>query len=70
MLSSSGAALSMTKRYDASMPGWQMRANDTHYVADFNGDGRKDLYVFKTRGWSRSCAAWRLRSWSRACATT
>lgn len=52
MLRSTGSALSMSKRYDASMPGWQMRANDKHYVGDLNGDGKADLYVFNGTNWS------------------
>lgn len=52
MLRSTSSALSMSKRYDASMPGWQMRANDKHYVGDLNGDGKADLYVFNGTNWS------------------
>lgn len=52
MLRSTGTALSMSKRYDGSMPGWQMRANDKHYVGDFTGDGKADLYVFNGTNWS------------------
>lgn len=52
ILRSTGAALAMQKRYDGSMPGWQMRRGDRHYIADFNGDGKKDLYVFNGENWS------------------
>jgi hypothetical protein len=52
MLRSNGASLSMSKRYDANMPGWQMRPNDKHYVGDFDGDGKADLYVFNGTNWS------------------
>lgn len=52
MLRSTGTALSMQKRYDGNMPSWQMRKNDRHYVADFNGNGKKDLYVFNGDDWS------------------
>ena len=31
-----------------------MRRNDRHYVGDFNGDGRADLYVFNGDNWSIS----------------
>jgi hypothetical protein len=34
------------------MPGWEMRPGDKHYVGDFNGDGRADLYVFNGDNWS------------------
>ena len=52
MLRSNGTSLSMSKRYDGTMPGWQMRANDRHYVGDFDGDGKADLYVFNGTNWS------------------
>jgi FG-GAP-like repeat len=34
------------------MPNWQMRSLDRHYVGDFNGDGKKDLFVFNGSQWS------------------
>ena len=52
ILRSTGAALAMQRRYDGSLPGWQMRNGDRHYIADLNGDGRKDLYVFNGTNWS------------------
>ncbi len=53
MLSSSGRNLSMVKRYDGITPGWQMRKNDRHYIADVNGDGKSDLFVYNYQDWSR-----------------
>lgn len=52
LLRSNGNSLSMSHRYDGSMPGWAMREHDRHYVGDFNGDGRADLYVFNGMNWS------------------
>ena len=52
MLRSTGASLAMSKRYDGTMPGWQMRPDDRHYVGDFDGDGKADLYVFNGTNWS------------------
>ena len=52
MLRSTGASLAMSKRYDGSMPGWQMQPHDRHYVGDFDGDGKADLYVFNGTNWS------------------
>jgi hypothetical protein len=52
MLSSAGNSLSMSKRYDGSMPGWQMRPGDVHYIGDFDKDGKSDLFVFNGGNWS------------------
>lgn len=54
MLASNGSSLSMSRRYDGNMPGWQMRKGDQHYVGDFSGNGRKDLFVFNGDDWSIS----------------
>jgi len=52
MLRSTGADLAFVHRYDGNAPGWQMRRNDRHYVADINGDGRADLFVFNAQDWA------------------
>jgi hypothetical protein len=52
MLRSTGTGFTVVRRYDGSMPSWQMRQNDRHYVGDFNGDGREDLWVFNGGDWS------------------
>jgi IgA Peptidase M64/FG-GAP-like repeat len=52
MLKSNGSNLSMVKRYDSTMPSWEMRPGDRHYVGDFDGDGKSDLYVFNGDNWS------------------
>lgn len=52
MLRSTGAGFTLARRYDANMPGWQMRPADRHYVGDFTGDGKADLYVFNGTNWS------------------
>jgi FG-GAP-like repeat len=52
MLRSNGTSLAMSRRYDNKLPGWQMRAGDRHYVGDFDGDGKADLYVFNGSDWS------------------
>ena len=51
---SDGTSLSMARRFDDTLPGWQMRPGDRHYVGDFDGDGRDDLYVFNGEDWSIS----------------
>jgi hypothetical protein len=52
MLASSGGAVSMSHRYDGTLPDWQMKLGDQHFVGDFNGDGRADLYVFNGDDWA------------------
>lgn len=53
MLSSTGTALSMVRRYDGNAPGWQMRKNDQHFIANINGDGKTDLFVYNHQDWSK-----------------
>jgi hypothetical protein len=53
VLKSTGNDLRFVRRYDDTLPGWDsMKANDRFYVADFDGDGRKDLYVSNQHDWS------------------
>ena len=51
MLRSTGTQLAMTKRYDGNVPGWQMRRHDRHYLADIEGNGKADLFVFNSQDW-------------------
>lgn len=46
MLRSSGKDLSGANRYDDSVPGWIMSRNDQWFVADIDGNGMEDLYVY------------------------
>jgi hypothetical protein len=53
VLHSTGNNLQFVRRYDDTLPGWDsMKANDKFYVADFDGDGHKDLYVSNQHDWS------------------
>jgi hypothetical protein len=52
MLRSNGTSFTVVRRYDANMPGWQMRPTDQHHVGDFDGDGRQSLCVFNGDDWS------------------
>jgi hypothetical protein len=51
LLRSNGTSLSMARRFDGHLPGWQLRPNDRLYVGDFDGDGRADLYIFNGEDW-------------------
>lgn len=51
MFKSSGSSLSKTKEYFASLPGWTSKPGDKYYIADINGDGKDDLYVFNGTNW-------------------
>ncbi len=51
LLRSNGSSLTTVKRYDGSFPGWIMAAQDRYYVADFDGNGKEDLYVFNGKDW-------------------
>ena len=72
VLRSTGNDLQFVRRFDDTLPGWDsMKPGDKFYVADFDADGRKDLYVSNQTDWSvgylvmfrsngrasRSCAA-------------
>jgi IgA Peptidase M64/FG-GAP-like repeat len=53
MLSSNGSNLQFVRRFDRDVPGWgEMRRNDRWTVADINGDGKSDLYVYNAKDWN------------------
>ncbi len=52
MVRSTGSGLAYTARYDSTLPGWTMKSGDQQFVADFNGDGLDDLYVFNGNNWA------------------
>ncbi|HZI12490.1 MAG TPA: M64 family metallopeptidase [Myxococcus sp.] len=53
MIQSSGAAVQQIAAYGATLPsGWGMAANDQQLVADFDADGKDDLYVINTTDWA------------------
>lgn len=52
LLRSEGDRFQPVRRYDANLPGWQMRGGDEHYVADIDGDGRDDFLVYNGKDWS------------------
>jgi hypothetical protein len=44
--------LSFANRFDGDVPGWgDLKPNDQFYVADINGDGLQDLYVYNALDW-------------------
>lgn len=52
MLRSEGDRFQPVRRYDSNLPGWQMKRDDTHYVADFNNDGKDDLFIYNGKNWN------------------
>lgn len=52
MLKSNGSNYDYVIRYDDHLPNWNMNNNDKYFVADINGDGKEDLYVFNTNDWA------------------
>ncbi len=52
LLKSVNNGFECTKIYYYNLPGWAMRSGDRYYIADFNGDGKKDIYVFNATNWS------------------
>ena len=52
MMRSTGANLTMVRRYDGNAPGWQMRRHDQHFAADIDGNGRTDLFVYNHQDWA------------------
>jgi len=53
LFQSHGEGLFMARRYDDNAPGWEMRRDDRHYVADFNNDEKDDLYLFNGQNWNQ-----------------
>lgn len=53
MLKSDGSELAMVKRYGGNASGWQMRRHDRHFIADINGDGKADLFVYNCQDWAK-----------------
>ncbi len=51
LLRSGGTSVTGVKRHDDSFPGWMMGKADKYYVADFDGNGKEDLYVFNAVNW-------------------
>jgi hypothetical protein len=51
LLRSTGDGFVRAARYDDEMPGWDFTSHDNFLVADFNGDGRDDLYVQNGKDW-------------------
>jgi hypothetical protein len=53
VLRSTGNNLQFVQRFDDTLPGWDsMKRGDRFYVADFDADGREDLYVSNQTDWS------------------
>ncbi len=47
LLRSTGTSFECIRRFDEELPGWDdMKRHDEFFVADFNDDGRDDIFVF------------------------
>jgi hypothetical protein len=52
MLRSTGTRLTYVRRFDEALPGWDLiKGGDRLYLADVDGNGTKDLYVFNYGDW-------------------
>jgi hypothetical protein len=52
LLRSTGSSFECVKLFDEELPGWDdMRSHDDFFVADFDGDGRDDIYVANLKDW-------------------
>ncbi|HEY5856098.1 MAG TPA: M64 family metallopeptidase [Aldersonia sp.] len=53
LLRSTGSGFYLTNRYDGDIPGWGgLARHDQFFVADFDGNGRDDLFIFNGDDWS------------------
>jgi len=51
LLKSFGDRFEPVRIYATSLPGWTMTSGDQFYVADIDGDGRKDLLIYNGGNW-------------------
>ncbi len=51
LLRSTGNGFDVVRRYDGSLPGWEMKPGDKIYSADLTGNGRHELIVFNGSNW-------------------
>ncbi len=52
VLRSTGTGFTVLTRYDGSLLGWTLRANDLFLVGDFSGDGKEDLWAVNNLDWA------------------
>lgn len=62
MFRSTNNGLSFIRLYTDELPGWNLERWDTFKVADVNGDGRADLYVYNEFDWGEHVYVGTLRS--------
>lgn len=48
---SSGIAVTSSVYTPTTLTSWTMKANDQHFLGDFNGDGKTDLYIMNNVDW-------------------
>lgn len=51
LFKSNGTSLTLSGQYIGNLPGYESKAGDQYFIADFTGDGKDDLYVFNGSDW-------------------
>ncbi|MEM9991321.1 MAG: VCBS repeat-containing protein, partial [Bacteroidota bacterium] len=52
LLKSTDSGFECVRKYYDNLPSWRMTDGDRYYVADFNGDGKDDIYIFNAKNWN------------------
>jgi hypothetical protein len=52
LLKSTGSGFDVVRRYDDTLPSWQMTSGDKIFSSDLTGDGRNELIIFNGDNWA------------------